>query len=339
MPRPGYYHVLFWLLFAALAVTYDTLVKHQGIVRWCYVAAELSQPDTWVQLGRILVTVYGSLWVFSRFPFQGQPVLVLGEIVVLGILDAALTWSLERYVVLPLNRTADVGPITDVTAKLPFSWLFVMMAFVFRQWRDQFRNGMLLHEKNTMELAYLKAQLNPHFLFNTLNNLYGLALTEPESTPEVILKLAELMRYMLHEGMADQVSLEQEVEYLNSYIALEKLRYEETVYVDFAVDGTLADLHIAPLLFICLVENAFKHGNLHDPARPMRFRLSVHDRQVRFTAHNQTGTGNQTQPGGVGLPTLRRRLALLYPQRHQLTVDATADGFGCTLELDIRPNP
>ena len=337
MARSGYvYHTLFWLLFAGLAVTYDTLVKHQGVLSWPYFVGELSQLDVWVQLGRIVLTVYGSLWIFSRFPFPGQPILVLGEVVLLGILDAGLTYGLERYVVLPLNHMADADSITDITAKLPFSWIFVMTAFVFRQVRDHFRNETLLREKNTMELAYLKAQLNPHFLFNTMNNLYGLALTEPENTPEVILKLAELMRYMLQEGTADQVSLEQEVDYLNSYIDLEKLRHEGMIHVDFTVDGNLAGRHIAPLLLICLVENAFKHGSVHNPAQPLQFRLSVQDSRVRFTALNQISTGNKPQPGGLGLPTLRRRLALLYPRRHQLTVDAQADRFNCTLDLDTR---
>lgn len=332
-----WYHVLFWTLLLSVAVGYDTVSKSHRLLTWGRFFTELRQPDTLVETGRVMFTVYFSLWVFTRLAAWRQLPLVLGQIVVLGFLDAALTYCLQRYVVPQFNVVPDPEPISSITAKLPFSWLFVMLAFVFKQLRDQRQHEALRHERNDMELAYLRAQLNPHFLLNSMNNLYGLALTEPERSADAILRLAELMRYMLYESSAERVPLTQEVEYLRNYVALETLRHEGAVYIDFVVEGPLAGAYIAPLLLICFVENAFKHGTVSNPAQPVQLHLAVHENQLSFATRNQIVDQNKDLAGGVGLPTVRRRLALLYPRRHRLAITQDAGSFCCLLELAIGP--
>ena len=337
--RPIIHHLLFWALFIGISVGYGVLGHSQGHLTLGRYLAGFGQLDTWADTGRVMLTVYLSLWVFTRYAFPRQLPMVFGQIILLGLFDALLKYGLERYVLGPLTGNWPDPPGTNallaIRENLLASWVFVMLAFVIKQLRDHYKSEELLHEKNAMELAYLRAQLNPHFLFNSMNNLYGLALTEPESTPDAILKLAELMRYMLYESNADRVSLAQEVEYLSSYIALEKLRHEGAVYIDFVVEGNLVGCQIAPLLLICFVENAFKHGTVSNPAQPLYLHLAVQEGHVHFTTRNQIVAQNKDLTGGVGLPTVRRRLALLYPQRHQLTITDVADSFQCTLDLDV----
>ncbi len=337
-------HLLFWGLFVVVIVLYKVLGASHGHLTPGACLAGFGQLDPWMTAGRAMVTIYLSLWVFTRYVFPRQPALVLGQILLLGLFDAGLRYFLD-WQLLPLLTghvppTPDHDRLGELQQQLLVSWLFVMLAFVLKQLRDHRRNEELLHEKNAMELAYLKAQLNPHFLFNSMNNLYGLALTEPESTPDAILRLAELMRYMLYESNADRVSLTQEVNYLNSYIALEKLRYEGAVHVEFTTEGDLAGLQIAPLLLICFVENAFKHGTVSNAAQPVQLHLTAHAGHVRFTARNQIVPKNKDLAGGVGLPSVRRRLALLYPQHHQLTVTSDHGRYCCALELTLdTPTP
>lgn len=338
------HHVLFWVLFVGIFIGYEALGRHQGSLSPALYLAELGQMDTWAEIGRVLLTVYLSLWVFTFYAFPRQPLVVFGQIILLGVFDAVLKYGLQHYLLGPLTHDwptpAGANLQLAIRENLLASWVFVMLAFVIKHLRDHHHQEALLHEKNAMELAYLRAQLNPHFLFNSMNNLYGLALTEPESTPDAILKLSELMRYMLYESNADRVSLAQEVDYLSSYIALEKLRHEGAVYIDFTVEGNLVGCQIAPLLLICFVENAFKHGTVSNPAQPLQLHLLVQDGQVHFTTHNQIVAKNKDLTGGVGLPTVRRRLALLYPQRHHLTTTTSADRFQCRLDLDVcTPTP
>jgi two-component system LytT family sensor kinase len=341
-------HLLFWAAFLATVMTYKALgASHGHLTPTGYLTA-LSQLNPWATVFRAMVTVYVSLWMFTRYAFPRQLALVFGQILLLCLFDSGLRILLKWHL-LPLlsghGPAPGDGPLQGIQEDLLASALFVMLAFVFKQLRDHQKSEALLHEKNAMELAYLKAQLNPHFLFNSMNNLYGLALTEPESTPDAILMLSQLMRYMLYESNADRVSLTQEVNYLNSYIALEKLRYEGAVHVDFTIEGDIEGLQIAPLLLICFVENAFKHGTVSNPDQPVQLHLAVRAGHLTFTTRNQIVAKNKDLAGGVGLPSVRRRLALLYPQHHQLTITSEHGRYCCVLELDaqqlapLRPLP
>ncbi|QHJ08812.1 sensor histidine kinase [Hymenobacter busanensis] len=177
------------------------------------------------------------------------------------------------------------------------------------------------------ELSLLKMQVNPHFLFNTLNNIYSLASQKSDRAPEAVLRLAEIMRYMLYESSADTVPLEKELAHLRSFLDLQRLRLPAgaTDAIVFESQGlpAAADFPIAPMLLLPLVENAFKHGDLS--ARPVVV-ISLHikaNHELRFAVRNPVapeGTHPLDQPGGVGLTNLHRRLELLYPGRYSLTV-------------------
>jgi hypothetical protein len=184
--RPVVTHVVFWFLFLSVAILYRTLVHHHGTFSLAGYGAELQRPYTYLLYGRVMVTFYLSLWVFTRFPYPRHLVVLFGQVLLLGVCDAVLSYVLEQRLVGPLTGRWFADPSTPalvfITDDIVSSWLYVLVAFLVKHVRDYYQTEQLRHEKNALELAYLKSQLNPHFLFNTLNNLYGLALTEPERT-------------------------------------------------------------------------------------------------------------------------------------------------------------
>ncbi|PSL23257.1 sensor histidine kinase [Dyadobacter jiangsuensis] len=193
----------------------------------------------------------------------------------------------------------------------------------------------LQHEKSVAELDLLKQQLNPHFFFNTLNNLYALSLQRSEQTPESILQLSELMRYVIYKAKEPFVRMEDEVKYLKDYIQLQKIRLKRSLDLQFEEEIEDGTIRIAPLLLIVFVENAFKHGveNAENDAF-LRISLKADQRFVRFVCENSYEPATDAQTG-IGLTNLRKRLALLYPGKHRLTTSAENGVFTASLEIDL----
>lgn len=193
------------------------------------------------------------------------------------------------------------------------------------------------------ELSLLKAQLNPHFLFNTLNNIYSLTSEASPDAPAAaaVLQLAELMRYQLYESAAATVPLAQEVAHIHSFLNLQRLRLPCAEALHFCVPAELpAHCVLAPMLLLPLVENACKHGDLAQRPHAVELALRLHEQCLTFTVRNGIRRAVQptpTGPGGVGMTNLRRRLLLLYPQRHALQVDASATQYQVTLTLQLDP--
>lgn len=205
--------------------------------------------------------------------------------------------------------------------------------------RNERRNKELETQKLITELAYLKSQVNPHFLFNTLNNIYALAYKQHPETPDAIMKLSLLMRYMLYESNDTLVSLEKEVDHINNFIDLQRLRLREQTIIRFTVEGDLAGKQIAPMLLMTLVENAFKHGLVSKNEIGIIMHLEVKKDSLLFSTINNTSTHKKREYGGIGLENLRRRLNLLYANQHRLTFEEKEDAFYATLSIYFRPSP
>jgi sensor histidine kinase YesM len=204
--------------------------------------------------------------------------------------------------------------------------------------RNERRNKELETQKLMAELAYLKSQVNPHFLFNTLNNIYSLAYKQHPETPDAIMKLSLLMRYMLYESNDTLVSLKKEVEHINNFIDLQKLRLREHTSIKFNVRGNLEGKQIAPMLLMTLVENAFKHGLVSKNEIGIIMNLEVQPESLSFSTVNNTSTHKKREYGGIGLENLKRRLSLLYDNRHKLSFEEKDGTFYATLKLYFRPN-
>lgn len=184
------------------------------------------------------------------------------------------------------------------------------------------------------ELSLLKAQVNQHFLFNTLNNLYGLSLAAPDQMPEALLQLAGLMRYQLDSSRQSTVTVGTEAEYLANYIGLEKLRLRENTKVEFITDLPHPDRPLAPLLLLPLVENCFKHAIGPSGENTIRIYLTQTDTSLTLRTGNSIPPHFRPAPSGLGLPNLRARLAQFYPgTRHRLVIEASETFYAVNLHL------
>ena len=188
----------------------------------------------------------------------------------------------------------------------------VALILLHRQQKTKKREQELEKEKIASELQFLKQQTNPHFLLNTLNNLYALARKKSDDTPEAIMKLSKLMRYVLYESACDEVSLNKELEIIKNYIDLERLRYGERLSVQLDLSAH-DEVRIAPLLLLPLVENAFKHGASEMTENPkIGISLNIQDQNVIFKVINNTRKSETSTDEGIGLKNLRRQLELQY---------------------------
>jgi two-component system LytT family sensor kinase len=187
------------------------------------------------------------------------------------------------------------------------------------------------------ELNYLKSQTNPHFLFNTLNNIYSLARDKSDLAPESILRLSKILRYMLYETSGPYIAIEQDLKIIDDYIALEKLRYDDSLRINFNNDLEDLKQSLPPLLLIPLVENAFKHGVSETREAPfVDIHLSIKNRQLSFVVKNSTGdpAGDSKPKENIGLSNLRRQLELLYTDYH-LEVQQGDYIFTATLKINL----
>jgi two-component system LytT family sensor kinase len=192
-------------------------------------------------------------------------------------------------------------------------------------------------EKQEAELNYLKSQTNPHFLFNTLNNIYSLARDKDNQAPEAILRLSKILRFMLYEAGGEYISVEQELKIIADYISLEKLRYDESLRVNFNHDIEDMRQSLPPLLLLPLVENAFKHGVSETRNRPfVDIHLSVNKRQLLFTVRNSTEEpqAQQKLKENIGLSNLKRQLVLLYTD-HELSAEQGDYVFTANLKINL----
>jgi LytS/YehU family sensor histidine kinase len=192
-------------------------------------------------------------------------------------------------------------------------------------------------EKQEAELSFLRSQTNPHFLFNTLNNIYSLTRDKSDLAPESILRLSKMLRYMLYETSGNYVAIEQELKIITDYIELEKLRYDESLRVNFNYDIENMKQAIPPLLLIPLVENAFKHGVSETRGRPfVDIHLSVNNRQLKFVVKNsaEDAPDQKTVKENIGLSNLRRQLQLLYKD-YDLTVQPNNSVFTSILRINL----
>ncbi len=218
---------------------------------------------------------------------------------------------------------------------LTFIFLSTTVKFTIYWFRNERTQRDLENQRLTAELSFLKSQINPHFLFNSLNSIYSLAYQRSETTPDAILKLSEIMRYMLYECNDNKVSLEKELQYLQNYIDLQKIRFGEKAYIDFKISGRVDGQKIVPLLLIAFIENAFKHGVANNASSPIQILIEVDDSRLHFFAQNKKHNNNRDNQGGIGLINVTRRLDLLYPESYKLNIINQPDIYSVELQLSL----
>ncbi|MEX1212745.1 MAG: histidine kinase [Balneolaceae bacterium] len=198
---------------------------------------------------------------------------------------------------------------------------------------------VLEKERVQNELKFLKSQINPHVIFNHLNSIYYFALEKSDKVPKMILKLSDLMRYTLYEANEEFVTLEKEIEYIRSYISLEKIRFEDQGSITFEVEGRTDHYRIAPLLLIPFIENSFKHSRQAAPEKVViSIKIRIDDDTLDFTVINNRSEDERmdtNDPSGIGLQNVKKRLQLIYPEKHSLLIKNTAEFFIVHLNINF----
>lgn len=218
-----------------------------------------------------------------------------------------------------------------------FIVIFVGMLKFAEDWLElEAKRKEVENEKLTAELTFLKAQINPHFLFNTLNNLYYLAFTNSPNTTEVIAKLSQMMRYMIYDSNHAKVLLSKEIEYIENYISLEKLRLNNQIPISFEIEGNITQAQIVPLILITFLENAFKHGVSNNSTNAyISVKLAVSNQSLIYTVENSKLKSSIHEKSGIGLRNVSRRLDLSYANKYQLDVEDGETDYKVKLTLVI----
>lgn len=272
-----------------------------------------------IVLGAGIVWLFCILWAYGLYSWR-----------LLGI-------SLHIYTELVTYKSAEAG----VTAQMGYSvgsiFFFGTIRHIYNYVKLRQATQRLRIEKQAAELNYLKSQTNPHFLFNTLNNIYSLARDKNDLAPESILRLSKILRFMLYETSGEYIAIEQEVKIITDYIALEKLRYDDSLSINFNYDVEDMKQALPPLLLIPLVENAFKHGVSETRGRPfVDVHLSINKRRLAFSVKNSAEgfAGQERVKENIGLSNLRRQLQLLYTD-YDLSVTQADSVFTANLKINL----
>jgi sensor histidine kinase YesM len=328
-------HGLVWLLLLSFS-TFISQQNHNG--------THNGFGQSTMLLALLALPIYLHYWLLTHLLERGRYGLYIGATVTIILASALLLDTADQTIQLitvdQANPEAEKYTIPDFV-NTAIGVLFTLLAATIARY---VRRGIVSHyqmqelraRQLETELSLLKAQVNQHFLFNTLNNLYGLSLAAPEQMPEALLQLAGLMRYQLDSSRQHTVTVGTEAEYLANYIGLEKLRLRSNTQVEFTADLPHPDRPLAPLLLLPLVENCFKHAIGPSGENTIRISLSQTDAGLTLRTDNSIPPHFRPVPSGLGLPTLRARLAQFYPgHRHRFTVEATATHYAATLMLAL----
>ncbi|MEZ5197456.1 MAG: histidine kinase [Bacteroidales bacterium] len=291
----------------------------------------------------IATTYFVNYFLFPRYLFRGKFKLLLLYSIYTFIVSIWLeSLTIIGLVLLFVYRK---GILLDQTA-ISFVFMVVGMYFIIiiavgikllKLWYEKQNSVQVLaREKLEAELKLLKSQIHPHFLFNTINNIYALALKKSASAPEMILKLSSILDYLLYECDVPQVKLSKEIELIRNYTSLERIRYAERLDLDFKIEGGVDEIYLAPLILLPFVENSFKHGaGKKRDGVWIKMRLKVAEGRLEFVIeNNKTKSGNEDAHGGIGLANVRKRLDLLYNEKYKLEILDEDEKYSIKLELN-----
>lgn len=283
------------------------------------------------------------LWVYPCYLRKSKvPQLIAGvafTMAVFILLRFLLEEVLNRYFFGFGNYGEGTTVLYYIRDNLYYGTSYIVIAAAVWSTENAFRNEKMNHqlraEVEKAELSFLKSQINPHFLYNTLNYIYSLALPVSDKLAGAVIRLSDLMRYTLTESPDGKVSLLKEVDYLESYVELFRMRFDPLFYVNFEVEGLNDQQRVAPLLLIPFLENAFKHGVLNDPDHPVRISVKMNRQELKVNVFNKINQNQKDHSSGIGLMNVQRRLYLIYPDKHKLEVQNDGKFYQVNLRIEL----
>ena len=331
-------HIFFWFMFTLL-----TSLLYAGYSRGIWsVQRQFFLGLFWLP-PRILYCYPLMYLVIPKFLLRGKYVQFGIIVLVWFIAGFFLNFIFRAYFFIPIQKALHVNNIvTDPW--MPGSFLLLTtvagltsIIVLFKYWfRKQQELLQAEKEKVTAELQLLKAQVHPHFLFNTLNNIYSFSLENSPKTPGLVLKLSSLLSYMLYDCSDEKVLLEKEIEVMKNYIDLEKERYGNRIEISSNIEGDIKDKFIAPLLLLPFLENAFKHGTSEQLERPwLSFDLAVRRNIMKCKIVNSKNELIAVNEKGIGIENVKKRLTILYPDKHEIRLTDEKNFFVVSLVVEL----
>jgi sensor histidine kinase YesM len=344
-------HLLGWIMLCVVLLILSPLSWRMGEL-------ELPVQFWWKQIylvGLLISIFYLNAWgIVPKFLLNGKNYLYLLVILVGAVLFYGLIFYFEQFTLYGIKMHELFNPDKPYTGK---RWVpgdvFQMLLYVIsiglstsvalvEKWqKDEALRGELERQRINTELSYLKAQINPHFFFNTLNNIYSLTTLDVTKAQEALLKLSRMMRYVLYENQKDTTLLTKEVKFIEDYLELMKMRLSQKVHLVVKLEEPKEDLVIAPMLFLPFLENCFKHGVSSQQESEISISLEVMGDTVFFETKNSIFPIQPDSPealeNGIGLVNTQRRLSLLYPEKHRLKLgkDENSGQYGVHLTINL----
>ncbi len=294
-------------------------------------------------LGAVLIYFCASYYINKR---ANIPVLLFKKCFSKALIAVGLLVGMTLLLyVIPLGQNAmtqDIDLEVQERIRVFTIWLIfaisltvgLMTGMAAELYRQIIKRQAIESEKSKAELAAYKSQINPHFLFNTLNTLYSLVLSHSQKTEEVFIKFTDTLKYIYSDANADTLPLERELDYIKNYIELQRLRLSSRTKVEFRSQIDDMSVQIAPMIFITFIENAFKYGISASENSEIFIDLQLKNKQLTFTTSNTIFAPPIADSTGIGINNTRKRLQLLYPKEHHLQIDKTNNTFN--VELSIR---
>lgn len=323
-------HVIAWVLISMLPFYFNakTLLSQPNFVIDWYKAVTLNVA--------LFYIFYG--FINPRFLNQKKLVQFLAISVFVVLLYGVFKYGLFKLNILDNGSKAPVTYVrifTESIVNTIFAGFAVFLSLAESWFFAQQYQQQLEKEKLESELKMLRFQVNPHFLFNTLNNIHTLVYKKSDDAPSAVMKLSGLMRYMLYESDSDFVPLSKELDYIGNFVELQKLRLPNSDNVNFMVEGEPENKSIAPLLLVPFIENAFKHGVFSSKETFIDIKIFIYSNSLNFICRNIYRDTESSVHSGIGLENVKKRLLLQYPNKHSLEIDKSGDFFNVKLQLSI----
>jgi sensor histidine kinase YesM len=335
------YHLLFWAVYLLLNGLVVCVLEGRKIATFWW---EATQREAYSLPVKLAFTYFVFYYIIPLYLDRGKlwrlVLTTLASFAIATFLYRLLLWGYFTWMEpVPYVFFGAQGLILSVFDLYLTITSAVIIKMIKLRYKSQEFEEQLIHEKLQSELNFLRAQTNPHFLFNTLNNLYVLSRKKSDKTPDAIMMLSKIMRFVLYECRAPRIAVADEAKVVRDYIELEKLRYTQRLTVDYQEDIDDPSTVIAPLLLLPFVENSFKHGANGTTGKvTIHIHLRLQRQQLHFLVQNTVDEDYAPQNNGnsgIGLKNVQRQLDLLYPEQHQLRV-STADGlFTASLQVNL----
>jgi two-component system, LytTR family, sensor kinase len=332
------YHILFWIVYIA----FWSFLLRSGI-SW---KRDVINAAIFIFF-HMLVSYFNNYYLIEWFLFRKKYIAYLISLF-LSINLVIFPLSVATFLYIPLieDSAQSIWSINFFVYNFLFILFTVLLSSsikLFRNWYIKEQANKVLEKLNVeSELKFLKAQINPHFLFNNLNNLYALTLKNSEMAPDVVLKLSNILRYGLYDSQKQKVSIDEDLQFVKDYIELEKLRLGDKTTITLETKGDLKGIQIEPFLFINFIENTFKHGanpTLGNSYIKINYQIQPHNQILVFRVENskplKLNNLNPSNVGGIGLKNVITRLNILYPNKHEINIADEIDKYIVTLKIKI----